>query len=539
MPRRSTRAASSGSSSNQSRLDDHALSASSRRVKAHALDGDTDSDDHEEPRSRKGWDVEQGGGGGRTWAMRSLPPTRRGGAGQDPEPLVRASKKASSSRAQGRYAPVSQGESASSRNVGAGTSDYSDLEHSPPYSDDGGVPHQHSPDESDAEKDPSSSRSNKAKSSKRATAAVAADGDGDEPKGGMTKKRWLLVGGGAVLILIIIVAVIAIYMNSKSDTSSAESDLAEDSSPSSISKSAGTSNSGVSGAASSTSMSGGSADRASASVGSASAVGASEALSSIAQLGPSSAAASASPPGAASLGGHDQETLATATPSLGAAESPAGARSTTAAPAATASAPLGPAASASRSPDSNAVFLDPTVSVVPRPAPRPAALASSALASGVANVGWTGSTQTTSSAEQGAVAKVSTTATWFAADQHLSACQQTFTDADMLAAVAPDIFGSDGSTVSTLCGAELHVWQPDSNVTISVKIGDVCNACPTPTALDLYQSAFLALAPGGADDAAAALDAGVLAVQWWFADTKVQQTLDFGFEEWAAAGRRE
>ncbi|KPV74107.1 uncharacterized protein RHOBADRAFT_50004 [Rhodotorula graminis WP1] len=366
----------------------------------------------------------------------------------------------------------------------------------------------------------------------------------------MTKKRWLLVGGGAVLILIIIVAVIAIYMNSNSATSSAESDLAEDSPPSSISKSAGTSTSGVSGTASSASMSEGSVDGASASGGPASAVSASEALSSHLQLGPSSAAASASPPGAASVGGHDQETWATATPSR--AESPAGARSTTAAPAATGSAPLGPAVGGSRSPDSTAVFLDPTVSVVPRPAPRPAASASSPLASGVANVGWTGSTQTTSSAEQGAVAKISTTATWFSAgrepdsslfvivaDQHLSACQQTFADADMVAAVAPDIFGSDGSTVSTLCGAELHVWQPDSNVTISVKIGDVCNACPTPTALDLYQSAFLALAPGGADDAAAALDAGVLAVQWWFADTKVQQTLDFGFEEWAAAGRRE
>lgn len=95
-----------------------------------------------------------------------------------------------------------------------------------------------------------------------------------------------------------------------------------------------------------------------------------------------------------------------------------------------------------------------------------------------------------------------------------------------------------------------------------VKIGDVCNECVLPnvscacstradepvatlspddrcpgaTAIDLSQSAFLALAPGGSDDAAAALDAGVLTVQWWFADSAVQQSLPFGFETWAAEG---
>lgn len=61
-----------------------------------------------------------------------------------------------------------------------------------------------------------------------------------------------------------------------------------------------------------------------------------------------------------------------------------------------------------------------------------------------------------------------------------------------------------------------------------------CCRCPTPTAIDLSQSAFLALAPGGSDDIAAALDAGVLSVQWWFTDSKVQQSLGFGFREWAA-----
>ncbi|GAA5892641.1 hypothetical protein JCM8208_005872 [Rhodotorula glutinis] len=536
MPLRSARrTVSSGSSSDQSRLDDNPPSTSSRRHQPQASDSSNDENEYEHDSSRKAWHVEQGGGGGRRWAMQSLPATRRGGAGQDPEPLVRASKKATSSQAQGRYAPVAQGDpAASSRNTGARTSDYSDLEHSPPYGDDDEGPHSQLPSESDVEKKPSSSRSKKPKSSKRAAAAGAGGDDGDEPKGGMSKKRWLLVGGGVLLILIIIIAVVAIYMNSKSDTSTAESDSAEDNTPSSLSKSAGASSSGDSAPSSATSESESSVGGASASGESASAVGAGP---SSAQVDPSSAAGSFSPSSAAGLGPDDSANLVSATTSLGKVESPTGVRSMNAAPASTTSPALDPAVDASRTFDSTAAFLDPTVSVVPRPALRPAGSASSAPSSGVANVGWTGSTQTTSSAEQGAVAKVSTTATWFAADQHLSACQKTFTDADMVAAVSPEMFGSDGSTVSPLCGGELRVWQPDSNVTISVKIGDVCNECSTPTAIDLSQSAFLALAPGGSDDAAAALDAGVLAVQWWFADAKVQQSIDFGFEEWGAGGQ--
>ncbi|GAA5836309.1 hypothetical protein JCM9279_000351 [Rhodotorula babjevae] len=543
MSRRSTRRAlRSDSSSDQSHLDNDAGSTSSRRPEPHSpeteTDSDGDNDDYEQAGSRRARDLEQGGGGGRRWAMQSLPPTRRGGAGQDPESLVRASKKTSSSQAQGRYAPIAQGDpAASSRNAGAGTSDYSDLEHSPPYSEDGDGPHSQSPGESDVEKQAPSTRRSGSKKGKRAAAAAASGDDGDEPKGGMTKKRWLLIGGGAVLILVIIIAVIAVYMNSKGDTSSAKSESAEDSSPSSSSKSVGASGSSKGSSASTASASEGTLSGASASGGSSSASGAIGALSSSVQLEPSSAAASAAPSlsGAASLAADDSKNPTSELNSLGTFEAPTAARATATAPAATNPA----AAGASRSTEAAGACLDPTASVVPGPAARPSSPPSSPSSGGAANAGWTGSTQTSSSADQDAIAKLSTTATWFAADQHLSACKQTFSDADLVAAVSPDMFGSDGSTVSQLCGAELVVWQPDSNVTIIVKIGDVCNECPTPTAIDLSESAFLALAPGGSDDAAAALDAGVLSVQWWFADSKAQQSLGFGFEEWAAAGASE
>ena len=102
MSQRSTRRAARGdSSSDQSHLADRPASTSLRRNKEHSpdADSDTDRDDDEQASSRRARDVEQGGGGGgRRWAMQSLPAARPGGAGQDPEPLVRASKKTSSSQ---------------------------------------------------------------------------------------------------------------------------------------------------------------------------------------------------------------------------------------------------------------------------------------------------------------------------------------------------------------------------------------------------------------------------------------------------------
>lgn len=55
------------------------------------------------------------------------------------------------------------------------------------------------------------------------------------------------------------------------------------------------------------------------------------------------------------------------------------------------------------------------------------------------------------------------------------------------------------------------------------------DSCPTPTAIDLTQAAFLKLAP----DRDRALDQGVLSVQWWFDDIALQQRLPIGFDQWA------
>ncbi|GAA5984862.1 hypothetical protein JCM10908_002428 [Rhodotorula pacifica] len=126
--------------------------------------------------------------------------------------------------------------------------------------------------------------------------------------------------------------------------------------------------------------------------------------------------------------------------------------------------------------------------------------------------------------------KMTSTATWFGASQHLSACHEVFDDTAMVAAVSPAFFGSDGSSVSELCDAKIHVWQADSDQTIALVIKDVCNDCPTATSIDLTQGAFLKLA--NSDDKDAALDAGVLSVQWWFDDAALQAKLPLGFEHW-------
>lgn len=56
--------------------------------------------------------------------------------------------------------------------------------------------------------------------------------------------------------------------------------------------------------------------------------------------------------------------------------------------------------------------------------------------------------------------------------------------------------------------------------------------CPTTASIDLTTGAFLKLAPGGKKDPDAALEKGVLAVQWWFDDPAMQAKLPIGFEAW-------
>lgn len=102
----------------------------------------------------------------------------------------------------------------------------------------------------------------------------------------------------------------------------------------------------------------------------------------------------------------------------------------------------------------------------------------------------------------------------------------------MAAAVSPLLFGSDGSSPSELCGAKIRVWQPNSKKTVTLSIMDVCNTCPTTASIDVTQGAFLKLAPGGKKDPDAALEKGVLSVQWWFDDPAMQAKLPIGFEQW-------
>ncbi|BGP26694.1 expansin family protein [Rhodotorula toruloides] len=78
----------------------------------------------------------------------------------------------------------------------------------------------------------------------------------------------------------------------------------------------------------------------------------------------------------------------------------------------------------------------------------------------------------------------------------------------------------------------MNVWSPDTNVTISVKVGDVCNACPTTTSIDLSQAAFVRLTGASPKHRDAALDKGVLSIQWWLEDAALQGQLPVGFSEW-------
>ncbi|KAK4047336.1 hypothetical protein OIV83_005514 [Microbotryomycetes sp. JL201] len=101
-------------------------------------------------------------------------------------------------------------------------------------------------------------------------------------------------------------------------------------------------------------------------------------------------------------------------------------------------------------------------------------------------------------------------ATWFESSQHLSACHTVFSDTDMVAALHPDLYGSNG-TVSPFCGALIHVMNPVSGNTVDVVIQDNCPLCRRDFSLDLSKTAFSNLG---------LLDQGVLEVQWWWDDER-------------------
>ncbi|GAA5821039.1 hypothetical protein JCM3770_004348 [Rhodotorula araucariae] len=549
---------------------DH-LDSPSRTTGSHHPDDSasesSSSDEDAVPASRKAWDVEQGYGTGRKrWEMRSLPagvrPTRGAGGAPPLEPGVRASTKTPATRAQGTYAPVAQADPyASSRApqrgsgvVGAAPSNYADPVHSPPYSDSEVEQHTPPPSGSEDEK-PRSTRSSR--SSKKAPAATAQDGD-EQPQSGKSKKRWIIVGALAVVVLVIVIGVVALIMNSnKRDESNSAGDAAEDNASSSHSKSSTTTASNSKSASMTASTLGYEASE-------------TESRSS----GPTNSTAAMHADDEMTDGtlsatdDLDSATSLTITTGMNAVAPTSFAAVTTSAAATVASlppvnAPAQPVGGGATIVITIAQPATTTIWTVPPPANSPSAADQIVGAAGASSdparhdggistirapaaaqtgpgseAGWSGASQTTASPAQNTVTKVSTTATWFGADQHLSACRTTFDDSDFIAAVPPEMFGSDGSVPSKLCGARLRVWQPETNRTVKVTIGDVCNGCPTATSIDLSQAAFLRLAPGGSDDPAAALELGVLAVQWFFDDPRAQALLGTGFEEWGTSGDR-
>ncbi|GAA5843761.1 hypothetical protein JCM11251_006798 [Rhodosporidiobolus azoricus] len=148
------------------------------------------------------------------------------------------------------------------------------------------------------------------------------------------------------------------------------------------------------------------------------------------------------------------------------------------------------------------------------------------------------------SSEDG-LTKYITTATWFDSEKSPHACGTTFSSSDYVAALSSAVFG-DTSEPSSLCGAYLRVWQPTSNQTITVQVGDVCQDCPSALSLSLSPSAFLALSPFPSSDLlarfnndkhAGQLDVGVLDVQWWMADSARNGEIRYGFVQEETVGR--
>ncbi|KAL8277223.1 hypothetical protein RQP46_010396 [Phenoliferia psychrophenolica] len=99
-------------------------------------------------------------------------------------------------------------------------------------------------------------------------------------------------------------------------------------------------------------------------------------------------------------------------------------------------------------------------------------------------------------------------ATWFESNGHLSSCQTTFSDTDMVVALQHELYGTNG-TVSPFCGKKLSVKNPQTGTTITVTVQDDCILCTGELSLDLSKAAFVALG---------SLSTGVIQVEWSLQD---------------------
>ncbi|GAA5909417.1 uncharacterized protein JCM6883_003935 [Sporobolomyces salmoneus] len=114
-------------------------------------------------------------------------------------------------------------------------------------------------------------------------------------------------------------------------------------------------------------------------------------------------------------------------------------------------------------------------------------------------------------------------ATWFDPNDAPKSCQLKYKETDFVVAISTEIYG-DSQSVSTFCGAKVHVWNEFTNQTRNGTILAVCEDCEGPTDINLSQSMFSEL-----DNP----DIGVLDVQWWFDDplAEEQTTIDLSAYE--------
>ncbi|GAA5829068.1 hypothetical protein JCM3766R1_003921 [Sporobolomyces carnicolor] len=101
-------------------------------------------------------------------------------------------------------------------------------------------------------------------------------------------------------------------------------------------------------------------------------------------------------------------------------------------------------------------------------------------------------------------------ATWFDPGQASRSCQTDYKDSDFVVAISTEIYG-EPSSISTFCGAKIHVWNEYTNQTRTGTVLAACEDCQGPTDINLSQSLF------------SELDNPDIGVQWWFDDPLVEQ----------------
>jgi expansin (peptidoglycan-binding protein) len=83
--------------------------------------------------------------------------------------------------------------------------------------------------------------------------------------------------------------------------------------------------------------------------------------------------------------------------------------------------------------------------------------------------------------------------TWYQPGNGITACGDTPTDADYVAAVAPTYWTAANRNADPLCGAVLAVTDADSHLTVTARIRDMCPSCGVDR-IELSRNAFAVVA---------------------------------------------